>query len=165
MSEKNLCSTTCRCSTRSTVNERGTKHETDMKTAVLAFALLPMCSPAPDVTDGYRHTDKAVMRLCPQWEPHARIAGWSQHDRVTLDRVIWNESRCQPWRISPTNDYGLVQINERTWSSLIESHGDTIQDTLNPLINLVYAKLISNQARSYGWCRWQPWHGYSGDYC
>lgn len=136
-----------------------------MKLAVTLAALLPMCSVNPVMSNDPVQTSERVMRLCSQWEPHAVLAGWTSRERVTLDRVIWNESRCEPWQISPTNDYGLAQINAFTWSELVESHGDTMQDLLNPLLNLLYAKQISEKARSYGWCRWQPWHGYSGDYC
>lgn len=104
--------------------------------------------------------------LCGEWWVTALAAGWEEHHLPTLDRIMWNESRCQVGLVSNTNDVGLVQLNVKTWSDIWEEDGFTTEEVRdNPVLNLMYGKQVSDAAASYGWCIWQPWHGYSGDYC
>lgn len=103
--------------------------------------------------------------LCGEWWVVALGVGWSIDDLPTLDRIMWNESRCQPDVVSGTNDYGLVQINRAVWRSEVESWGWSMNDLLKPAANLAFGAHVANVAESMGWCRYQPWHGFSGDYC
>lgn len=103
--------------------------------------------------------------LCGEWWVVALGVGWSYEDLPTLDRIMWNESRCQPDVVSATRDYGLVQINRAVWRSDVESWGWQMDDLLEPAANLAFGKYVADTAESIGWCRWEPWHGFSGDYC
>ena len=103
--------------------------------------------------------------LCGEWWVVALGAGWSIDDLPTLDRIMWNESRCQHDVVSKTNDYGLVQINSFTWRSEVESWGWSMNDLLEPAANLAFGAHVAGLAEDMGWCRYQPWHGFSGDYC
>ena len=101
---------------------------------------------------------------CGEWWPTARSMGWTDELLETLDRIMWNESRCQADAISPTNDYGLVQVNWATWGSTVTSLGYTKRDLLVPAVNLLIGRLIYQTALDAGWCGWEPWY-MSGDYC
>lgn len=103
--------------------------------------------------------------LCGEWWVTATAVGWDVADLPTLDRIMWNESRCQPDVISSTKDYGLAQINRKVWRDDVEAMGWTMDDLLNPAVNLLVAKHVADSAEAIGWCRFQPWHGFSGDYC
>lgn len=104
--------------------------------------------------------------LCGEWWVTATVAGWGVDDLPTLDRVIYNESRCLNGLISGTNDVGLAQLNVRVHSYLWERDGwSTDQVRASPVLNLWYARRVADLAVSYGWCEWEPWDGYSGVYC
>lgn len=91
--------------------------------------------------------------------------GWPDELLPTLGRVMWNESRCQPDAISPTNDYGLVQVNWATWSQVVRDLGYTKESLLVPAVNLLIGRLIYQTALDAGYrCGWSPWY-MSGDYC
>ena len=104
--------------------------------------------------------------LCGEWWPAAVMAGWDTADLPTLDRVIYNETRCQNGLRSPTDDVGLTQLHVPVHAHLWETDGWTTgQVQASPVLNLYYARKVADIAASYGWCQWQPWHNYSGDYC
>ena len=104
--------------------------------------------------------------LCGQWWVTALAAGWSKDELPTLDRILYNESRCTNGLTSATNDIGLAQLNVSTWRHLWTGHGFTTEQVRdNPSLNLIYAKQVSLAAEAARWCKWQPWHGFSGDYC
>lgn len=104
--------------------------------------------------------------LCGMWWVTAIGAGWDAEDLPTLDRVLYNESRCIPGLTSSTGDIGLAQLNVATWSHLWEANGhETWQVADSPSLNLVYARQVADAAEALGWCEWAPWHGFSGDYC
>lgn len=104
--------------------------------------------------------------LCGEWWVTAVAAGWDEDHLPTLDRIMWNESRCRAGLVSNTNDVGLVQLNVATWSHLWHDDGFSTEEVRdNPVLNLLYAKEVSNAAADIGWCIWQPWHGFSGNYC
>jgi soluble lytic murein transglycosylase-like protein len=78
---------------------------------------------------------------------------------------MYNESRCQPDAVSPTNDYGLVQVNWKTWRHMVTDLGYTREHLLNPAINLLIGRLIYQEAINAGYrCAWSPWY-MSGSYC
>ena len=104
--------------------------------------------------------------LCGMWWVTAIGAGWDADDLPTLDRVLYNESRCIPGLTSSTGDIGLAQLNVATWSHLWEANGhETWQVADSPSLNLIYARQVADAAEALGWCEWAPWHGFSGDYC
>ena len=80
-----------------------------------------------------------------------------------VDRIMWNESRCQPDVVSKSDDPGLMQINWPIWGDTLNSQGFYREDLFNPAVNLQWAWLIANEAERLGWCRWQPWSA-SGTY-
>lgn len=102
---------------------------------------------------------------CGEWWPTARSMGWPEELLPTLDDVMWNESRCQPDVISPTNDYGLVQVNWATWSHVVRDLGYNREHLLVPAVNLLIGRLIYQTALDAGYrCGWSPWY-MSGNYC
>ena len=68
--------------------------------------------------------------------------------------------------MSPTNDVGLTQPHVPGHAHPWETDGWTTgQVQASPVLNLYYARKVADLAVSHGWCQWQPWHNYSGDYC
>ena len=104
--------------------------------------------PANDATPAVR---------CGDWEDDALRAGWPADRIDILLDIMWDETRCQPDLISSTNDYGLLQINRKTWRPYVESFGLTMNDLLVPNVNLWIGLQIAEKAVEAGW-RWcQPW--------
>lgn len=104
--------------------------------------------------------------LCGMWWVTATVAGWDVDDLPTLDRVLYNESRCISGLESSTGDVGLAQLNVATWAHLWEADGHTTDDVAtNPVLNLYYARRVADEAAAIGWCEFEPWHGFSGEYC
>ena len=100
---------------------------------------------------------------CPDWWGYAAIY-FDPDELEIVDRIMWQESRCQPDVISRTNDYGLMQINWAVWGDTINSQGFSRDDLLDPSVNMMWAFLIAHEAERIGWCTWQPWY-MSGDWC
>jgi len=125
---------------------------------------------APAVTTATSTTSTPTLvpdsALCGMWWVTATVAGWDVDDLPTLDRVLYNESRCISGLESATGDIGLAQLNVATWAHLWEADGHTTDDVAtNPVLNLYYARRVADEAAALGWCEFAPWHGYSGDYC
>ena len=99
---------------------------------------------------------------CAEWWGFAAIY-FEPEELEVVDRIMWNESRCQPDAISRTGDYGLMQINWSVWGDTINSQGFYREDLLNPAVNLMWGYLIAHEAERIGWCTWQPWY-MSGEY-
>jgi hypothetical protein len=121
-------------------------------------------APATTTTLVVSDTDAEGPRLCGEWWPTARSMGWPEELLPTLDRVMWNESRCQPDVVSATGDHGLVQVNWSTWAPLVESLGYGKQHLYTPAVNLLIGRLIYQAALDAGWCGFDPWKS-SGNYC
>jgi len=99
---------------------------------------------------------------CPEW--WATAATWWPDDQLdTVDRIIWNESRCQADARSDTGDHGLMQINWATWSTFVTELGYTRDQLYVPDVNLLIGRLIAEEAERIGWCPFQPWY-MSGSY-
>lgn len=114
------------------------------------------------------HTEKAPMK-CPQWTTTAIKVGWKKKDIKTLDRLMHRESRCRPKALNTTLnrngswDYGLLQINDRTWCipSKYSSKGylqskkvlKTCEELLTPVTNLVAALAVYKAAGN----SFSPW--------
>ena len=104
--------------------------------------------PANDATPAVR---------CGDWADDALRAGWPEDRLDVLLDIIWDETRCQSDLISATRDYGLLQINRKTWRPYVESFGLTMEDLLVPNVNLWIGLQIAEKAVEAGW-RWcQPW--------
>jgi len=101
---------------------------------------------------------------CGEWWPLAIEVGWTVDDLPRIDEIMWAESRCQPDAVSPTRDYGLMQVNRKVWRDFVEVRGYVMDDLLDPRIGLMFGLLIAEEAQTLGWCRWQPWY-MSGDWC
>lgn len=102
---------------------------------------------------------------CPEWWDTALAMGWPADTLPTLDRIMWNESRCTPDVVSSTKDYGLAQINWKAHSATVEALGYNREALLVPAVNLLVARIVYQQALDAGrQCGFQPWY-MSGDYC
>lgn len=103
--------------------------------------------------------------LCGEHWPAAVMAGWDTADLPTLDRVLYNESRCVNGLRSSTNDIGLAQLHVPVHAHLWETDGwSTEQVQSSPVLNLYYARKVADLAEDYWGCTWAPWNGYSGEY-
>jgi hypothetical protein len=103
---------------------------------------------------------------CPQYETTILSVGFTRQELPTLDAIIYRESRCLSHVINKTlnkdksHDYGLTQINGRSWceptryypKGYLQTLGilKECDDLLNPVTNLeaafalyVYAKGFS----------------------
>jgi hypothetical protein len=131
-----------------------------------------LTAPVPAIPDGLTYEPVTTTTLvppsalCGMWWVTATAVGWDTDDLPTLDRVLYNESRCISGLESSTGDVGLAQLNVATWAHLWETDGHTTDDVAtNPALNLLYARKVADAAEAIGWCEWEPWHGFSGDYC
>lgn len=93
---------------------------------------------------------------CGQWVGTARIAGFTDAELPTLGRIMRRESRCNPGAINHrSGDYGLTQINLRTWLARLIHDGVVTGagELLEPQTNLRAARYIYERA---GWSPWRP---------
>lgn len=99
---------------------------------------------------------------CPEWWRTARSVGWPEDRLLTLDRIIWRESRCRasvenltdPWGGS----VGLTQVN-RGWVRWLKEAGiiKHSSDLFNGRKNLAAALAIHDYACArHGQC-WVAW--------
>ena len=67
---------------------------------------------------------------CPEWAEHVIKAGFKVKDLKTVDALIWRESRCRRLAHNTTlnrdgsQDYGLMQINDRSWCKRTRYYAD-----------------------------------------
>lgn len=102
---------------------------------------------------------------CPEWWQIALEVGWTEEQLPTLDKVMWNESRCQADAHNRrSSDYGLVQVNRGFWESTAAEHGWTMEDLFMPHIGLAMGLIVYNAGIDVGWCGWSAWSA-SGNYC
>lgn len=101
---------------------------------------------------------------CPQWESLALEVGWPAQDLPMLGRIMWAESRCIPDVVSPTNDFGLLQVNKTTWGSDVKQLGFDMNDLLEPRSGLIAGLYVANRFEAHGRCKWEAWHQ-SGSWC
>lgn len=122
-------------------------------------------APATTTTQVVSDTTLEGEWLCGEWWPTARSMGWTAEQWPTLDRIMWNESRCTPNVISATGDFGLLQVNWSAWGATVTSLGYQRHDLLVPAVNLLIGRLIYQTAVDAGRaCGFQPWY-MSGNYC
>jgi len=88
--------------------------------------------------------------LCPQFWGLGVLAGFTVEEMVTVDELMWRESRCQPaaWNKEDpgTGSRGLVQINS-SWHGWLKRQGipiDRPADLFKPAVNMAAARAIFN---------------------
>jgi hypothetical protein len=106
--------------------------------------------------------------LCGRWWSTAVSMGWPEELLPTLDRVMWNESRCQSSALNGSierGDIGLTQISMIYHSDRAAALGYTHAELFYPAVNLMIAYQIYLDAlKTSPNCGWWPWAP-SGDYC
>lgn len=105
---------------------------------------------------------------CPQYETTILSVGFTRQELPTLDAIIYRESRCLSYVVNRTlnkdksYDYGLTQINGRSWCEPTRYYPDgylqtlgilnECDDLLNPITNLQAAFALFTYAKGFG-----PW--------
>ena len=151
-------------STTSVKTSTSTSTTTTTTTTTSSTTTTSTTTLAPVVKVAERQQSDNENARCPEWWQLALEVGWTEDQLPTLDRVMWNETRCIPDLISSTNDFGLVQINRHVWKETVEQHGWTMNDLLEPQNGLAMGLIVYEAAEAMGWCGWQPWYR-SGSYC
>ena len=107
---------------------------------------------------------------CPRWAELIVETGFKLKDLKTVDALIWRESRCIAKAHNKTlnkdgsQDYGLMQINDRSWclKSRYYPKGylqqlkilEVCEDLFNPAINLEAAFALYQYSK--GFDQWLP---------
>ena len=110
---------------------------------------------------------------CSMWWTLAKQAGWGDRHLPTLDYILWRESRCKPKSINKVLnqdgswDYGLTQINDRSWCKTTRWYPggylqslkvlDYCKDLLDPYVNLKAAKSLYDYSQKTNNNGFQPW--------
>jgi len=102
---------------------------------------------------------------CEQFSALAVNLGWPADQRTVLESVMARESGCRPNAHNKTlnrdksQDYGLLQINGRSWSKWLQRKGiiNQTSDLLHAETNLLAGLEIYNYGvERYGF-GWGPW--------
>lgn len=107
---------------------------------------------------------------CGQWWVTAQSIGFDEQLMLTLDDVMFRESRCDASQINASDpnggSIGLVQVN-RFWclpskyypNGYLQSVNvlSTCDELFDPIINLRSALALINYSTSAGHCEWQQW--------
>lgn len=100
---------------------------------------------------------------CPQWWDTAVSVGWLRKNLVTLDFVMWRESRCNASAFNPKDpnggSRGLVQING-FWTPWLRSRGvlKRSEGLFNPEVALRSALEIYGYGHEKYGNGWGPWN-------
>ena len=104
-----------------------------------------------------------VTAKCPQWWDNAVEAGWRRKELITLDFVMWRESRCDASAFNPKDpnggSRGLVQING-FWTPYLRSKGvlKRSEGLFNPDVALRSALEIFEYGEERYGHGWGPWN-------
>ena len=104
-----------------------------------------------------------VTAKCPQWWDNAVEAGWRRKELITLDFVMWRESRCDASAFNPKDpnggSRGLVQING-FWTPYLRSKGvlKRSEGLFNPDVSLRSALVIFEYGVERYGHGWGPWN-------
>jgi hypothetical protein len=102
---------------------------------------------------------------CEQFSALAVNLGWPADQRTVLEAVMARESGCRPNAHNKTlnknksQDYGLLQINDRSWTNWLRDAGiiNQTSDLLHAETNLLAGLEIYNYGvERYGF-GWGPW--------
>jgi hypothetical protein len=79
-----------------------------------------------------------------KWLPLAKWVGWPKRALHTLAGLIWCESSGIKTNISPTDDWGLTQLNRPSWAAEFRQrmHVAFEKGALDPELNLAFALWI-----------------------
>jgi len=128
---------------------------------------LPNVLPPRVIESDSVQTKRPTLR-CPQYETTILNVGFTRQELPTLDAIIYRESRCLSYVVNRTlnkdksHDYGLTQINGRSWceptryypNGYLQTLGilNECDDLLNPVTNLEAAFALYTYAKGFG-----PW--------
>jgi hypothetical protein len=102
---------------------------------------------------------------CEQFSALAVNLGWPADQRTVLESIMARESGCRPNAHNKTlnrdksQDYGLLQINDRSWTKWLKDKGiiNQTSDLLHAKTNLLAGLQIYNYGvERYGF-GWGPW--------
>ena len=102
---------------------------------------------------------------CEQFSALAINLGWPADQRTVLESVMKRESNCTPKAHNKTlnrdksQDYGLLQINDRSWTKWLQEKGiiNQTSDLLHARTNLLAGLALYNYGvERYGF-GWGPW--------
>ena len=102
---------------------------------------------------------------CKQFSALAINLGWPTDQRTVLESIMARESGCRPNAHNKTlnrdksQDYGLLQINDRSWTNWLRDAGiiNQTSDLLHAETNLLAGLEIYNYGvERYGF-GWGPW--------
>lgn len=102
---------------------------------------------------------------CEQFSALAVNIGWPLDQRTVLESVMKRESNCTPLAHNKTlnrdksQDWGLLQINGRSWSKWLQKKGliNQTSDLLDPVVNLRSGLEIYNYGMERYGFGWGPW--------
>ena len=102
---------------------------------------------------------------CEQFSALAVNLGWPADQRTVLESVMKRESNCRPNAHNKTlnrdksQDFGLLQINGRSWSTWLQRKGiiNQTSDLLHPQINLLAGLAIYQYGVDRYGFGWGPW--------
>lgn len=113
--------------------------------------------PAPVAPDSSR---------CPQHYVAALNAGWTDSEWDTLDRIMWRESRCDPFALNDSylrggrdNSYGLTQINLLYHDDWVLPQVGDANALFDPTTNLDIARQLWEWLEEHNQCGWSAWRG------
>lgn len=105
---------------------------------------------------------------CPQYKTTILSVGFTRAELPVMDAIIYRESRCLSYVVNRTlnkdksHDYGLTQINGRSWceptryypNGYLQTLGilNECDDLLNPVTNLEAAFALFTYSKGFG-----PW--------
>lgn len=102
----------------------------------------------------------------PENRAKQAIAQYWGADTACANRIVYRESRYQAAAVSPTNDYGLFQLNATANAQWIRNElGYTLQDLKDPYKNSRAARVLYGKAQQMWGDGWKPWRLRSGSGC
>lgn len=107
---------------------------------------------------------------CSEWWSLARSVGFDEQQMMTLDRILFRESRCDPSQLNALDpnggSIGLTQINRfwclpsRYYASGYLQHVDVLDDCddlYDAETNLRAALALVDYSKSEGFDQWSQW--------
>jgi len=102
---------------------------------------------------------------CEQFSALAINLGWDPDQRTVLESIMARESGCRPNAHNKTlnrdksQDYGLLQINDRSWTKWLKDQGiiNQTSDLLQAQTNLLAGLAIYNYGMERYGFGWGPW--------
>jgi hypothetical protein len=141
--------------------------------SVTPYLIMPPTSMPPTTMPTTTTTIAEPIKTCEQVEQLMIETGFESSDIPTALRIIYRESRCLESALNTTLnrdkswDYGLAQINDRTWckgsrfdgTGYLQSKGiiNSCDDLLDPRINLVAMLELMRYSKHSSGCSFTPW--------